>query len=364
MRIAFLTMGNDIGGTAQDIITLSQGLLKLGHQVFVISTPGVMDKELKGTGVIFVNAPLYTRNPLGLWKASRRIYKIVKDNKIEILNPQGMYTALGSWLASFGFSMPVFKVVTTIHMISSSKLYKYTWVLNFFSKHIITESYCERNRLTSSGVKSEKITVISNSVDMEKFSKVKSKPILRNKYKIKDDCCCFGIIARLSKEKRHLDFINAAKNAHSKNDNTKFFIVGDGPEKERIKEAAVGSEDFIIVTGMRRDIPDILNSLDCFVLSSEVESLPLSIREAMSMGLPVISTDVGGVREAVLEGITGFVVPRHNPSLMAEAMIKIANDKELRISLGNRGQKLCQTNFELSKWSQKTEDLFAKVLNN
>jgi glycosyltransferase involved in cell wall biosynthesis len=364
MRIAFITMGNDIGGAAQDVITLSQGLLKLGHKVFVISSPGVMDEELYGTGVIFINAPLYTRNPLGLWKASRRIHKIVKCNNIEILNPQGMFTALSAWLASFGFDKCRFKVVTTIHMISSLKLYKYTWALNIFSKRIITESYCERSRLTSSGVKRDKVSVISNSVDMERFSKAKSKPVLRSEYKIEDSCCCFGIIARLSKEKRHLDFINAAKIAHTKNLNTIFFIVGDGPEKERIMESIKGSEDFIIVTGMRRDIPDILNSLDCFVLSSEIESLPLSIREAMSMGLPVISTDVGGVREAVIEGITGLVVPPHNPQLMAAAMIKIANNKELRISLGTRGLELCQTNFELSKWSQKTEELFARVLNN
>jgi L-malate glycosyltransferase len=364
MRIAFLTMGNDIGGAAQDVITLSQGLLKIGHTVFVISSPGVMDKELKNTGVIIINAPLYTRNPIGLWKASRKIRKIAKDNNIDILNPQGMYTALSSWLASFGLKKYKFKVITTIHMISSLKLYKYTRVLNLFSDHIITESYCESNRLTSSGVDRKKVTVISNSIDMNRFSKVKSTPVIRQEYNIENNCCCFGIIARLSKEKRHLDYIAAAKIAHNKNVNTKFFIVGDGPEREKIEKEIKGSEDFIVMTGMRRDIPDILKSLDCFVLSSEVESLPLSIREAMSMELPVITTDVGGVREAVIEGISGFVVPPHNPALMAEAMIKIAADKGLRTSLGQRGLELCQTNFELKHWSHKTEVLFAQVLNN
>lgn len=185
---------------------------------------------------------------------------------------------------------------------------------------------------------------------------------MSDEFDVGDNCCCFGIIARLSKEKRHLDFIEAAKIAHDKNYHTKFFIIGDGPEKGKVLKSIKGFEDFIILTGMRRDIPDVLRSLDCFVLSSEVESLPLSIREAMSMGLPVITTDVGGVREAVLEGINGFVVPRYNPDLMAEAMIKIAGDIGLRTSLGNRGLELCQLNFELNNWAKKTVELFSNVL--
>ena len=364
MRVAFLTMGKDIGGAAQDIITLSQGLVKIGDRVFVISSPGVMDKELINTGVEFVHAPLYTRNPYGLWKASRKIRKIAIENEIEILNPQGMFTAFSSWLASFGLKKSKFKVVTTIHMISSLKLYKFTRVLNLFSHHIITESYCERNRLTSHGVERKKVTVISNSVDMERFSIHRSKPVLRDELHVDEGCICFGIIARLSKEKRHLDFIEAAKIAHMKNPNSKFFIVGDGPEKERISKDIEGSEDFIIMTGVRRDIPDVLRSLDCFILSSEVESLPLSIREAMSMSLPVIVTDVGGVREAVLQNITGIVVPPKNPQLMADAIIRIAEEKEFRMSLGNRGLELCRTNFNLNIWSHKTNNIFNKVLNN
>jgi len=362
MRIAFLTMGNDIGGAAQDIITLSQGLLKIGHQVFVISSPGLMDKELNNTGVEFINAPLYTRNPYGLWKASRKIRKITIDNDIEILNPQGMFTALSSWLSSFGLYKSKFKVVTTIHMISYLTLYKFTRVLNLFSHHIITESYCERSRLTSYGVDRKKVTVISNSVDMDRFSKNKSKPVLRSEFHIDNDCVCFGIIARLNKEKRHTDFIEAAKIAHKKIQNTKFFIVGDGLEKDTILKASEGSEDFIIITGARRDIPDVLRSIDCFVLCSEVESLPLSIREAMSMGLPVIATDVGGVREAVIQGITGLVVPSKNPGLLAAAMIQIAENKELRNVLGNNGLELCRTNFELGNWLQKTQETFNIVL--
>lgn len=364
MRIAFLTMGQDIGGAAQDIITLSQGLHKFDHEVYVISSPGVLDKVLANTGVIFINAPLYTRNPVALWRASRQIRKIANRHHLDILNPQGMYTAFSAWMATIGLRKNRFKVVTTIHMISSLSLYRFSRSLNTFSSCVITESYCERNRLVSNGVKMDRVTVVANSVDMERFSPDHSNPVLRDAYQLTPETCCFGIVARLSREKRHQDFIAAAITVHQKHPDTRFFIVGDGPMKESIETLVHGYESFIYLTGMRKDIPDILKSLDCFVLCSEIESLPLSIREAMSMELPVIATDVGGIREAVLEGITGLVVPSCRPDLLAEAMIKIASSKNLRASFGAQGRELCGKNFELSNWVRATEKVFNRILDN
>lgn len=364
MRIAFLTMGKDIGGAAQDVITLSQGLANKGHEVFVISSRGVMDVALQDTKVRFIDAPLYTRNPYGLWRASREIRKIARQNKLQILNPQGMYTAFSSWLATFGFKPTAFRIITTIHMISSLKLYSFARTLNLFSDHIITESFCERNRLISNGVNIKKVTVISNSVDMDKFSLINTKPALRSEFNIPESSFCYGIIARLSKEKRHSDFIEAAKEVHKEVPDTRFFIVGDGPEREKVTKGMSGCEDYIIMTGSRKDIPDILRSLDCFVLSSEIESLPLSIREAMSMSLPVIATDVGGIREAVLHGITGTVVPPVNPALLAQAMIKMAGNKESARRYGKKALELCRSNFELSQWITSTEGTFRLILNN
>lgn len=357
-------MGKDIGGAAQDVITISQGLANDGHDVSVISSTGVMDLALRDTKVRFINAPLYTRNPFGLWKASREIRKIARKFDLKVLNPQGMYTAFSAWLATFGFGKTGFKVITTIHMISSLDLYRYVHTLNVFSDHIITESYCERNRLISNGVNNKKITVISNSVDMDKFSDKNSFPVLRKEYKIPESYFCFGIIARLSREKRHSDFIAAAKATHREIPDSIFFIVGDGPEREKILNEVKGCEDFIVLTGARKDIPDVLKSIDCFVLSSEVESLHLSIREAMSMSLPVIATDVGGIREAVIHGITGMVVPPRNPELLAKAMIEMTKDRDAAKSLGKKGKELCSTNFELSKWLHNTIYTFSNVLKN
>jgi len=81
------------------------------------------------------------------------------------------------------------------------------------------------------------------------------------------------------------------------------------------------------------------------------------------MSLPVIATDVGGIREAVLHGITGLVVPSKNSELLAEAMIQMAENKELAIQYGEAGHSLCMSNFELSRWVAETEKAFRYVMN-
>lgn len=362
MKVAFLTMGKDIGGAKQDVITLSQQIADMGHDVFVISAPGVMDKELAGTKVKFIPAEFYTRSPLGLYMASRTLRKIVKENNIELVNPQGFFTAAIAWMMSKlpgGCKIPV---LTTIHMFSSLTYYKYAWMLNIFSNHIVTESNCERVRLEGGGAKREKITVINNSVDMYKFSRDNSKAVLRDEYGLDSSIVAFGLVARLSPEKRHADYIEAAKILYKKNKNTRFFIIGDGPTMKEMRKRAEG-HDFIIFTGMRRDIPDVLRSLDCFVLPSEVESLPLSIREAMSMELPVVVADVGGNREVVAEGITGILVHPHNPVALAKAMETIAEDSQLRQNMGKKARRFCADRFDARDWAIYTKNMMQLVLN-
>ncbi|MBS1368970.1 MAG: glycosyltransferase family 4 protein [Lentisphaeria bacterium] len=360
MRVAFLTMGNDIGGAKNDVITLSQELLKRGHKVFVISNPGVMDRELEGTGVTFLPAPFYTRNPFGLLRASRRLAAMIREHRIGLVNPQGMFPAAIAWLTRFGPRPCRIPLVTTIHMISSLSLYKWSWLLNIFANAVITESNCERSRLVAGGVKRGRVTVIANSVDMERFSRRNSTPVLRREFGLAESVPVFGIIARLSPEKRHGDFIAAARMVRAKHPEARFFIVGGGPCEAELRRVAEGTEPYVHFTGQRRDVPDILRSLDCFVLASGIESLPLSIREAMSMELPVIVTDVGGCREAVFENVTGFVVPAAAPAAMAARMNDIIEDPERAKELGRAGRLLCARCFEVSEWGRKTEEFFRK----
>src|SRR4029077_1705443 len=103
---------------------------------------------------------------------------------------------------------------------------------------------------------------------------------------------------------------------------------------------SLGLSDKVIFAGQRRDIPDILSALDLFLLTSIYEGLPLSVLEAMSVGVPVIATQVSGTPEAVLHERTGLLIRPANSSAVTEAVVRLLGDSELRERLSQQGRLL------------------------
>jgi glycosyltransferase involved in cell wall biosynthesis len=109
--------------------------------------------------------------------------------------------------------------------------------------------------------------------------------------------------------------------------------------------------------GMRDDVPDILAASDIFTLPSHFEGLPMSIIEAMLTGLPVVSTNIRGPREQIIDGVTGYLVPPQTVQPLAEALQRLATDKPLRTSLGEAGQKRALAEFDEAAVLARTLDL-------
>ncbi|MBI5050449.1 MAG: glycosyltransferase family 4 protein [Nitrospirae bacterium] len=101
---------------------------------------------------------------------------------------------------------------------------------------------------------------------------------------------------------------------------------------------------------------------DIFALSSLSEGMPVSIMEAMASGLPVVSTDVGGVSELVMDGETGFLVPPKNPDALAEKIKALMDDKALREKMGMNGQERINETFTLERMVAKTEELYKSLV--
>ncbi len=124
-------------------------------------------------------------------------------------------------------------------------------------------------------------------------------------------------------------------------------------------------EHYVCLLGQRDDIPGLMATADVFVLSSLWEGLPLVVLEAMVSGLPVVSTDIGGVPELVVENETGFLVPPKDPQLLAEAIEKMLTLPEHQCSgMGQAGKKKVEENFTLDKIVAAYEDLYLTCLKN
>ncbi|MDA8338472.1 MAG: glycosyltransferase, partial [Nitrospiraceae bacterium] len=117
----------------------------------------------------------------------------------------------------------------------------------------------------------------------------------------------------------------------------------------------------VFLLGLRKDIPNILKSINVFVLPTLQEALGTSFIEAMSMEKPVVGTNVGGVSEVIKDGVNGYLVEPNNPHELADAIIKILCDKEKARAMGMEGKKIVEQNYTVEKMCEKMYALYASL---
>lgn len=141
-------------------------------------------------------------------------------------------------------------------------------------------------------------------------------------------------------------------------------IVGDGPDRPAVQAAVArhGLGDRVTLLGRRMDVPELLAESDVFALVSKQEGFPLAILEAMRAGLPVVASDVGGVREAVRPE-TGRLVPRSDTAALQRALSELLSDAALRVSLGAAGRAAYEARFSAARMLDRTFDTWLRVLS-
>jgi glycosyltransferase involved in cell wall biosynthesis len=184
------------------------------------------------------------------------------------------------------------------------------------------------------GVPPQRIRVIANGVPVAHVADTRSA--IRYELGLAADAVVVVIVAALRPEKRVADFVEAIRRARRSRPELHGVIVGDGPERPAI-EAAAAETGSVTLLGQRDDVPRILQAADVFALTSEYEAAPMAILEAMASGLPVVATDVGGVRRVVRDGDTGLLIAPRQPGRIAAALARLSGDEELRRTLGRNG---------------------------
>jgi glycosyltransferase involved in cell wall biosynthesis len=150
-------------------------------------------------------------------------------------------------------------------------------------------------------------------------------------------------VAGLRPEKRVDLFIEAVAAARREEPAIRGYVAGEGPERERLEQLAQGSG--VTLLGVRRDALALIRAADALCLASEAEALPMSILEAMALERPVVATDVGGTREQVADGETGFLVRPGDARALTRALLTLARDRELAAALGAAGRRRQRERF-------------------
>lgn len=187
----------------------------------------------------------------------------------------------------------------------------------------------------------EKVRVIPNGVDTDRFVPAPQSTALREELGVEPNTPLVGILAALRPEKNHELFLAVADRVRRAVPESRFVVVGEGPERATIERiiAERGLEDAVHLLGNRDDVPAVLAALDVLMLTSHNEANPVSILEAMSCGVPVVATDVGSVSDSVIEGQTGYLAPAGDEPTLARRVTELLDEPLNARVMGEAGRR-------------------------
>jgi glycosyltransferase involved in cell wall biosynthesis len=165
--------------------------------------------------------------------------------------------------------------------------------------------------------------VVPLGIDLDRFRS--GSPVLEG--------TLVGNVARLAEQKGQRTLLDAAPAVLERHPEARFVLVGDGELRGELEARAAPLGDRVVFTGARDDVPDLLASFDVFAFPSLFEGLCLAVIEAQAAGVPVVATPVGGIRETVVDGETGLLVPPRDAEALAERIVRLLDDRALAARL-------------------------------
>ncbi|GBD96431.1 MAG TPA: glycosyltransferase family 1 protein [Nitrospirae bacterium] len=222
-----------------------------------------------------------------------------------------------------------------------------------------------RNKFVKQGVDPSGCIVVHNGIDSELRPRIEPHEI-RKKWNIPENDILTGTVGSLIKRKRIKDLVEAIHIITTKTDTSiKCLIIGEGPEKDNLLELVKRKNlnDKIIFTGFQTDAVSYINAMDVFVMTSEQEGLPRVVLEAMLMGKPVVASDITGPSELVADRETGFLMTAGKPAMFADAILKLVENPELRMLMGQNARKRAIKKFSIEKYVKGVQRVFAGVLD-
>lgn len=210
----------------------------------------------------------------------------------------------------------------------------------------------------------ERYTLIRSGIEMERFGHPQiSRDEMRRQLGIPPDALVVGSVTRLSAQKAPLDLVATFAEIHKVRPDVYFVVVGDGSLRAEVETALRenGIFDRTILTGLRRDVPELLNTFDVFVLTSLWEGLPRVLPQAMATGLPIVCTQADGSAEAVAEGQNGYLVARGDTAGMSERVLRLLNDRNLRGTMGAEGRRRAPE-FSVTTMVAEIDKLYTRLL--
>ncbi len=362
MRIAQLIDSLNIGGAEKLQIIFMRAALSRGIEPTLITFNSYPEKhyynEIKSMGIKIIEIKGRNLFDPALFL---KLVETLRTEKFDVLHTHLTYSIILGGLTGWVTGTPVVASIHNLH-------YSYSWhylestSLKYFTKRRIAVGW-EVARTHQAYNNQRHIDVIQNPVHHAPMFSVEERMKIRAELSSDTSRLLIISVGRLVVGKGYGDLLDALNDLRRTHPNVLLIIVGTGSYLESINEKIknMDLENHVNLLGMRSDVPALLAASDIYVSASHAEGLPVSILEAMSAGLPVVSTGVGDI-PLIVKPEFGICVPPHQPSQIADALRSLVEDPDRRIRLGSLARKYVAENHSIDKWFDELMDVYNQVI--
>jgi glycosyltransferase involved in cell wall biosynthesis len=239
-------------------------------------------------------------------------------------------------------------------------------IASYFVDEIVAVSRHVREALIEyEGIRPDKISIIYNGVDFSPAQDGNEIKAVRDEFNVTQGEKVVGCVARLAQQKGYELFMEAARRILRKTQAVKFVVVGVGEEYDRLLKlcSELGIRSKVHFAGARTDIERVLPVFDIFLLTSHYEGMPVCLLESMVSGVPIVATAVGGVPEAVQDGISGYLIHSRDPDEVAEKVVRLLRNDNLRLKMGKNGRQIYENRFTIERMAEQYTELYESYLS-
>jgi L-malate glycosyltransferase len=354
----------NLGGTEKQAFSLMDNLQQHYH-ISLLAPDGSGAAPFRQAGFHYYEFERLDQSLVaGLWQFRQSLLAIHRDRPIDLVHVHGAHELMGL----VRILLPRVPIVFTVHGYhgsSSALSYRLAAIFgNLLADQVIVVSRSELKTLSEYHLQTDKTTLVYNGVAEPKIDRARTKQLSQQFGLDSPEQVVIGTAARLSEAKGLEYLIAAMPQLIKQHPHIKLVIAGDGELKDSLQQMVQNLyiENHVVFAGYVRDVHNLIYSFDIFVLPSLQEALPLASAEAMSMGKPIVGTNIGGIPEQVVDGKTGFIVPPKDPQALAVSIDRLIANPTMLADFGRQGYEYYQGKFALPKMLKDTINVYEKWL--
>lgn len=361
IRVLHTESSPSLGGQELRILLEMEAMAADGFESWLIARPGtpiVAEAQKRQLNVETINIRS-TIDPLAISK----FWRFLRSHQIDVVNA---HNSKDGWNVSLAARLLGIPVIRSRHIANPIRSGKHRQLIyGPLCDKVMTTSKSIRQAMIDKGVNPDKIVSIPTGVDVQRFASG-TPGRFRAALGIPADVPLVGQIAVLRGSKGPHIFMQAALQLIAEGSPAWFVLVGDGPSRSRMERMlAEAPSERIILAGHRSDIPDVLADLDIAVLSAtQPEGVPQAVLQAFAAGVPLIASDLGGINEVAINGVTAVTLPAGQPAAFAQAITRLLSTPQFGLENAARARRFAENEYSREIMLLKMGLIYRELINS